>query len=373
MSTLRLAPSSRRAPCERGGATTGRRGIALAVALMSLVLIAAMIAGAAYFARQNSRAADNSRRVVQATSVAEAATAEVIHGWSIVSYNSLQKGASVAIPQATSPQGRGTYQGTITKLTDKTFLIDLTAWDSTNSRTRGSGARQRLATLARIAPLQLPTSAALTISDTVKFGGGNSIVQGADQVPAGWSANCPPSGSTVVGVRAGAAGDIQGSAGQYTGNPNSLITPGLDSSVFTQFGGTSYNQLAASATFTIPPGSYSPSPVVNAGACVTTASSNWGDGTNPTAACGTFFPIVRINGGAGTTTTLSSGQGQGMLLVDGDLVVSGTWTYYGLLIVKGTFKTSGVGAPKVFGTVLAKKVDFSSTSAGNAAAVINYS
>jgi hypothetical protein len=62
-----------------------------------------------------------------------------------------------------------------------------------------------------------------------------------------------------------------------------------------------------------------------------------------------------------------------MLLVNGDLVVSGTWTYYGIVIVRGTFKTTGVGAPKVFGTVLAKTVDFSSTSAGSAAAVINYS
>jgi hypothetical protein len=62
-----------------------------------------------------------------------------------------------------------------------------------------------------------------------------------------------------------------------------------------------------------------------------------------------------------------------MLLVDGDLVVSGTWTYYGVLMVRGTFKTTGVGAPKVYGTVLANKVDFSSTSEGNAAAVINYS
>jgi hypothetical protein len=77
--------------------------------------------------------------------------------------------------------------------------------------------------------------------------------------------------------------------------------------------------------------------------------------------------------GAANTTTLTGGQGQGFLLVDGNLTVSGTWTYYGVVIVRGTFKTSGVGSPKVFGTVLANHVDFSSTSAGNAAAVINYS
>jgi hypothetical protein len=349
-----------------------RHGIALAVAMMALVLIGCMIAGASYFATQNGRAADNSRRVVQATSVVEAATADVVHNWKIETYNMLSKGASAAIPATVSPQGRGRYQGSVTKLTDKTFMIDVTAWDSANSRNRGAGARQRLMTLARIVPLQLPTSAALTIANPVIFGGGNSIVQGADAVPAGWTSNCPPPGAPVAGVHAKAAGDIKGSAGQYTGNPNSLITPGMDSMVYTKFGNTSYYQLAQTATFQLAPGTYSPSPVVNAGACVTTSSTNWGDGMNPTNPCGTFFPTVHIQG-AGTTTTLSSGQGQGMLLVDGDLVVSGTWTYYGVLMVRGTFKTTGVGAPKVYGTVLANKVDFSSTSEGNAAAVINYS
>jgi hypothetical protein len=350
-----------------------RAGIALAIAMMATVLIAGMLAGAAYFVTQNGRAADNSRRVVQAASVAEAATAEVIRTWSITTNSALARGASVAIAQAASPQGRGTYQGSITKLTDKAYIVDLTAWDSTNTRTRGAGARQRVATLLRIVPLTMPVSAALTIADQVVFGGGNSIVQGADQVPAGWSPECAPPGGAVTGVRAKAAGDILGSAGQYTGNPNSLITPGLDSTAYTRFGNVTYDQLAANATFTIVPGTYSPSPVVNTGVCVTSNNTNWGDGANLTAPCGKFFPVVNINGSATSSTLLTGGQGQGMLLVNGDLVVSGTWTYYGIVIVKGTFKTSGTGAPKVYGTVLAKRVDFSSTSAGNAAAVINYS
>ncbi|CAN5912731.1 hypothetical protein BH11GEM1_BH11GEM1_02210 [soil metagenome] len=363
-------PSSRSATIAR---RRRRSGIALAIAIMSVVLIAAMVAGASYFAMQNGRAADNSRRIVQAASVVEAATADVIHNWTPARYNSLAKGSAVTIADTVSPQGRGRYQGSVTKLSDQTFMIDLTATDSAGSRLRGGGARQRLATLVRIVPLQLPTTAALTIANAVVFGGGNSIVAGADQVPPGWAGSCPPAGATVPGVRAKAAGDIQGSNGQYTGNPNSLITPGLDSTAYTRFGNITYDQLALSATFTLTPGFYSPSPLVNAGDCVTNNPTNWGDGSNPGGVCGQFFPTVHIGGGAGSSTTLSSGQGQGMLLVDGDLVVSGTWTYYGILIVKGTFKTTGVGAPKVFGTVLAKAVDFSSTSSGNAAAVINYS
>jgi hypothetical protein len=340
---------------------------------MAVVLLAAMIAGASYFAMQNTRASDNSRRVVQAGSVVEAATAEVVHTWKIASYNALAKGASADIPKTPSPNGFGVYQGKVTKLTDKSFMIDLTAWDSANTRSRGAGARQRLATLVRIVPLTMPVSSALTIANPVIFGGGSSIVQGADNVPAGWAANCPPAGPAVVGVRAKAPGDIVGSAGQYTGNPNSLITPGLDSMVYTQFGNLTYAQFAQGATFHINGGpTLSPSPVVNAGACVMSDNTNWGDGANPAGVCGNFFPVVHLMG-ATAVTRLTGGQGQGFLLVDGDLEVSGTWTYYGVLIVRGMFKTVGVGAPKVYGTVLANRVDFTSTGAGSAAAVINYS
>jgi hypothetical protein len=335
-----------------------------------------MVAGASYFAMQNSRASDNSRRVVQATNIAEAATAEVLHTWQSASYNLLNKGDTIAIAQATSPQGKGKYQGKISKLSDQTFMLDLTAFDSAGSRARGTGARQRMGMLLRIVPLALPVASALTIANPVIFGGGNSIVAGADQVPAGWSGNCPPAGPGVVGVHAKAPGDIQGSAGQYTGSPASSITPGLDSMSYTNFGGVSYAQLAATAMAVSPGATYSPSPIVNAGVCVKTGAGsnlNWGDGANPANPCGTYYPVVNITGGPTSTTTLNGGQGQGMLLVNGDLIVSGTWTYYGVLIVRGTFKTSGVGAPKVYGTVLANRVDFSSTSAGNAAAVINYS
>lgn len=375
MSVHITQPSGRRTPDLSTAQPRRRDGIAMAISLMAVVLIGAMVAGASYFAMQNSRASDNSRKVVQATNYAEAATAQVLNTWQAAVYNQMAIGATTTIPLTYYSPNKGPYQGSVTKMSSQTFMIDLTAFDSAGSQSRGTGARQRLATLTRIVPLQLPTSAALTIANPVIFGGGNSIVAGADQVPAGWTNNCPTAGAAVVGVRAKAPGDIVGSAGQYTGSPASLITPGLDSMAYTQFGGVSYYQLAANAV-QVDPGAYSPGPIVNAGVCVKTGAGtnlNWGDGANPTAACGSYFPVVHIRGGAGTTSTLSSGQGQGMLLVDGDLVVSGTWTYYGILIVRGTFKTTGVGAPKVYGTVLANHVDFSSTSAGNAAAVINYS
>src|SRR5260221_9153934 len=61
-----------------------------------------------------------------------------------------------------------------------------------------------------------------------------------------------------------------------------------------------------------------------------------------------------------------------MLLVDGNLTISGNWTFWGVVIVKGKLMTSGAASPKIYGAVLAGGIDFTSTS-GSGSAVVNYS
>src|ERR1700730_16114447 len=58
-----------------------RRGIALATALIVIVLLGTLVAGAVYFTNQDARAASNSRRLQQSFGVAEGGVAEVIRGW----------------------------------------------------------------------------------------------------------------------------------------------------------------------------------------------------------------------------------------------------------------------------------------------------
>ena len=59
----------------------------------------------------------------------------------------------------------------------------------------------------------------------------------------------------------------------------------------------------------------------------------------PTSACGGYFPIIHITGNA----TLNGDQGQGILLVDGDLAVNGGFQWFGIAIVKGKLSTAGGG------------------------------
>ena len=64
---------------------------------------------------------------------------------------------------------------------------------------------------------------------------------------------------------------------------------------------------------------------------------NWGDGDH-TQPCGGYFPMVHITGNANLT-----GTGQGVLLVDGDVNMSGKFEWFGAVIVQGVMKASGGG------------------------------
>jgi hypothetical protein len=122
-----------------------------------------------------------------------------------------------------------------------------------------------------------------------------------------------------------------------------LIDTSVHNNTFSQFGGTSYTQLAAQATITLPAQNFSTlmAPVVTNGQCDHSSPYNWGDGLNPTQPCGSYFPIIHITGTG--TTVINGTQGQGILLVDGSLSVQGGFQFYGITIIQGSLKTAGGG------------------------------
>jgi hypothetical protein len=352
------------------------RGMALAVAIFTLVVVGALVAGALFVGTQEQRVGLNSSRTEQSFRMAELGVAEVIGGWSAnrLTYNRMR-----AFPTDTTKlawtktvNGTGSYSGNVFKLNSTQFLLDITASDTMSraGRVREGGARQRIGIIARILPLQVDMQAALTVGGPVVFGGGNVFVKGQDTPPPpanGWSA-CPTASPTIAGVRAKNAGDVANSSGQVSGSPNVLITPAMDSTTFTQFGATSYAQLAATANVILGAGTYAPTPATVGATCNTAVMTNWGDGNNRAAACGDYFPIIHITGNA----TLSGGQGQGILMADGNLVLSGSFTFYGLVIAKGGFSTVPGGSSKIYGSVMAQSINLA-TTAFNGDVVINYS
>ena len=95
-----------------------------------------------------------------------------------------------------------------------------------------------------------------------------------------------------------------------------------------------------------------PGPLARDGACDTTRPSNWGDpsGAGP---CAGWLPIVHVPG----DLAIVGGVGQGILLVDGDLDVSGGVQFAGAVIVAGTLSVGPGGALLSGGVRAAAVVD----------------
>src|SRR5713101_173620 len=345
------------------------RGMALAIAIVALVIVGALIAGAFFSGTQEQRVAENVRRVQASFGVAEEGVYDIVRTWdsTVGGVQNKQKYAGLyphpAFPAAkdtakygweTAKSKTGSYSGSVTKLNDALYLIDMTAkfTMSLAGRIRGGGASQRLGLLARIRPLSLNTQAAVT-------SGGDNVVVGAasidgnDHVPGGW-AGCPPLDSTKAGIRTQSSGAVS-TSGHPTilGNPPVLKDPTLADSSFTHYGDVTYTQLAASANITLPAQNFSSSigPATVGCACRCRVLTNWGSPTSPTGPCGGYFPIIHITG---TGAVINGQEGQGVLLVDGSLDIQGGFQFFGVTIVKGSIKTTGGGGTPAhfWGTVM---------------------
>jgi hypothetical protein len=355
------------------------RGMALAVAIFALVVVGALVAGAFFAGTQEQRVGDNSRRVMKSFGVAETGVNEVIRSWDPQKINNIRQYPldSVRIPlnpaDSITPDGSGVYGGYIYRINDEVYLVDVTGRDRRSAAgIAQGGARQRIGQMVRIRPLNLGIGAALTTRGQVDLKG-NALASGRDTIPQGWSQSyCDTIGDTTkAGIRIPDSTQVHTSGnGQLLGNPPVMGDTSIKASTFTQFGDISYDQLAAAATVQLPGGNYKTFPVTTGGKCDKTSLTNWGDGINPSQPCGGYFPIIHISGDA----TLNGDQGQGVLLVDGNLSIQGSYIFYGVVIAQGSVSTAGGGSTDAhfYGAVMAKDVSLELNSlAGNA--TIQYS
>ena len=345
------------------------RGMALAIAIVALVIVGALIAGALFSGTQEQRVAENVRRVQASFGVAEEGVYDIIRTWDSTTagvrnqqtYAALYpypaaapSKDSVRMVRKTAKSKTGSYSGSLFKLNDELYLLDVSAQDTMSlaGRIRGGGAGQRLGLLARIRPVSIDTRAAVTSGgDNVVVG--SASIDGNDHPPTGW-AGCPPLDSAKAGIRTQSSGTVS-TSGHPTinGNPPVLKDPTLADSSFTHYGDVTYADLAASANITLPAQNFSSSigPVTVGTACDYSVQTNWGSPTTPTGPCGSYFPIVRITGDG---AVINGQEGQGVLLVDGGLSVQGGFQFFGIVIVKGSLKTSGGGGTPAhfWGTVM---------------------
>lgn len=272
-------------------------------------------------------------------------------GWNTATTNGL-------LATLSYPPGDGAFDTVrVTKLNDAMFLV--TSTGRVGSAT-GAQARHRVGAMVTLAVPQLNMLGALTTRGSAKIGG-SSYLDGNDTTYAGW--NCPPAGTGVAGLTMPDTSQISTSGCSnlscIAGSPKVSANPaaGNDSTYFNFGPGLGWSDLVAMASKTYASGTNLNGMIasVTGGVCNTGSSTNWGDPlhTDPTLApCQSYFPIIYAQG----NLKLTGGEGQGILLVEGDLTVTGGMEFYGPVIVKGSLSTTGTGG-HFNGGVMAANVD----------------
>ncbi|MCH7715709.1 MAG: hypothetical protein IH876_06245 [Gemmatimonadetes bacterium] len=329
------------------GRARDERGMVLMMAILAMVVMGGLVTAAFTTTWMEFRLAVNTRRAAQAFGAAEFGLAQTINNWNVGVWNNMDVLDSVAVSDSSS-YGHGRYSGYVIRMAQDLFLVDVTGSG------RGGLSQQRVGEYVRLSAVQVDIQAALTVQGPTTIGGAAQVV-GTDSVPSGsgWS-DCPPPDSAQSGIRMPDSSQLTTQGG--CSDASCITSVEEDSTVadstFSVFGDIDWGELAAYAD-TLTPGTYSGiDPVFDgSGNCNTSVQTNWGDPLN-TSACTDYFRLMYVPG----NLKLTGNVGQGMLLVQGNLEVSGGFEFYGVVIVRGRLSSTGTGG-HFNGAVMAQNVD----------------
>jgi hypothetical protein len=348
--------------------STPRRGIALVTAILAILVIGALVTGIFFASNQNYKAGRNALYQERALTAAEFGQNAVLRDWNVDTAFLMAVGATRS--RTVNVQNRANAEVTWTKLNRLTF------WVVSEGRTEvgtDREARRRTGMIVRLDVPDIPARGALNLrSAAVDTIGGNGGVSGTDANPGGWT-DCPPAGPEGPGIvqsdmtKMATKGANCSGYNCVSGTPQRAADPTMaDTAEFFTFGGINWADLTAMANVIMPAGTVTTSggttivgPRVSGTACDKTNIYNWGDPTR-LGPCANYFPIIWARG----NLTINGGQGQGILIVDGDLSVAAGGTFYGPVLVRGRLASSGTGAHFVGGVMVANQNGVPSTILG---------
>jgi hypothetical protein len=231
---------------------------------------------------------------------------------------------------------------------------------------RYSGSTRRLTEMMRLGHTYMDMDRAVTTHVPLRLRG-QSGVRGMDSIPADWTGCVSTGDRTGVVAKDTTTLDIKGGGlGGLYGNPPADEDATLDSLDFIQYGDMLLDDLARFPDIGLAPGTYTGmAPVESGGVCDKTNQLNWGEPNDTTSACHYYWPIIHSPG----DLHLSGGYGQGILIVGGDMVLTGNFEFVGLVFVYGALRASGTGNKMVGSvSVLGSSVNITeigTTGAGN--------
>jgi len=335
-----------------------QRGVAMIMAIGAIVIIGVLMGSVLFVSTQDYRVGSNTMRTARATAAAELGLNRLPLDWNLADNARLKTGDT--LKKAYTAPGGATATVIVTRLDGPFF------WAVSEGYAGGLGsqasARRRYGTLFRLNMPNMNFLGAITTQGNTTING-NVSVNGNDAAPAGWT-GCSGAPQNMAGaaISPTTTATVNGSV-TVNGNPPVLTTPAAgDTNTYFNYGNSNYQSLAASANLTYPGGTLltGVQPLIVGGVCQSSLTpANWGEPnhTSPAGACDTYFPVIHVLGDLKVTT----GRGQGILLVDGNFTVAGNFAFDGAVIARGGLKMSGTGN-KITGSVMAATVTVNDSS-----------
>ena len=348
-----------------------REGFALVMALGALVIIGTLVAGSAFVVMQETRLGRNQLVQGRAFAAAEFGLNKIQADWDKTPNLQMNNGATFDTTYLIA--GQGSSRVRYTRLNNETFwIVSEGRVGVGNSADPRSTAIKRVNAILRLRIPSVRANGAITTSGNIKIQGSSNVV-GANTMPPGWI-GCDATAAGKAGIVAPPAAivDIQKPT-QVTGTPQVLRDSlAADSSTYIRYGDETWNTLLAQANIILPANS-NPAQVVPTALnnrCNKTPT-NWGEPTRAAGAvaeCYNYFPIIYAAG----DLILNDGRGQGILLVDGDVQINGTFFWTGLIVVRDDFN-KGNGNATVMGAVMARNANIFDASIVNGNTTYGYS
>lgn len=341
-----------------------RNGFALPLAIAIMVAVSIIAVTALQVATSDFQANRATRLATQALFAADAGAERTVARWGSGPFGTLAPGDSVSTGWISLPDG-SSYLSVILRVDDGMGAVPLYRVVTEGRPSRRSQARRRIITMvtggvggAACCGAAVKIVGDLTIRSSGRGGGrrgrGTTDPQadGRDQAPTAWSSYCPTPSPSLPGVAIDRSEhlDLQHGA-TVDGSPPVLEDGSLDATLTDAIGGTTYDALAADADIELGwrdrtlRGSVGPS--ARHGECDTSDNQNWGAPLDPVSACWDYLPVIHATGDLEID---AHGEGQGTLLVDGDLTITGAFDFYGIVVVKGELVMGG--SATITGTLL---------------------
>jgi hypothetical protein len=329
-------------PTQNARRAIPRRGVALVAVLFFLVLAALSSVAVLFGSRMAVRRAGNARGDAASMAAADAAVYGGIEHWDGPIRARQRIGSTVVY---NLPERNGFESALwVTRLGFRIFSL------TADARPITGGPARRTMLLIRV-PFPAPrVNAALLSAVNVSIGEGVSIT-------ASDTGSCIDSVAAAL-VVSPAAAVVADPAQPLDQRPTvSIDSTAADSASYLRIGEWWWRDLAGRADVRLPPdAAVELAPVVMDGEC-TVQPTNWGDPSDPTSPCASRAPVVYVPG----DLTIRGGRGQGVLLVDGRLSITGAFTFSGQIVVRRGIETSA-DAISISGSVSAWRTVSESTN-----------